>query len=233
MNGDRRKVAEFLSDPRVTVIVVEDRDRLTRFGFEDLAACWVRVAGRLWCWRRSRSPPAGGRYDDRDGGAGVPVRPGPDPGPGTGSAASCGGGPGGVQLGAGRGCKAVLDQRAAERTYGLVGDELTPTSGLDSAGAAARRGTRPSPRWRRGGRSARRRRSTPAWTPWPARLKNWSRLPHRVSVGVARWVSPGSSPAAARHPACGSPPGPSASSPTASMSMLPRLGRLKTARVGP
>src|SRR3982074_3407124 len=38
MNGRRRKLTELLSDPAVTVIVVEHRDRLTRFGFEHLAA---------------------------------------------------------------------------------------------------------------------------------------------------------------------------------------------------
>ena len=38
MNGHRRKLAKLLSDPTVTVIVVEHRDRLTRFGFEHLQA---------------------------------------------------------------------------------------------------------------------------------------------------------------------------------------------------
>lgn len=38
MNGHRRKLTRLLSDPGVSVIVVEHRDRLTRFGFEHLAA---------------------------------------------------------------------------------------------------------------------------------------------------------------------------------------------------
>lgn len=38
MNGHRRKLTKLLSDPAVTVIVVEHRDRLTRFGFEHLQA---------------------------------------------------------------------------------------------------------------------------------------------------------------------------------------------------
>jgi len=38
MNGHRRKLAKLLSDPTVTVIVVEHRDRLTQFGFEHLQA---------------------------------------------------------------------------------------------------------------------------------------------------------------------------------------------------
>jgi putative resolvase len=47
MNGRRRKLAKLLSDPAATVIVVEHRDRLTRFGFEhlqaSLAACGRRI----------------------------------------------------------------------------------------------------------------------------------------------------------------------------------------------
>jgi putative resolvase len=47
MNGHRRKLTRILSDPAVTVLVVEHRDRLTRFGFEylaaSLAACGRRV----------------------------------------------------------------------------------------------------------------------------------------------------------------------------------------------
>jgi putative resolvase len=38
MNGHRRKLTRLLSDPAATVLVVEHRDRLTRFGFEHLAA---------------------------------------------------------------------------------------------------------------------------------------------------------------------------------------------------
>ena len=38
MYGHRRRLTRFLSDPGVSVIVVEHRDRLTRFGFEHVAA---------------------------------------------------------------------------------------------------------------------------------------------------------------------------------------------------
>jgi putative resolvase len=38
MNGHRRELTRVLSDPAVTVLVVEHRDRLTRFGLEYLAA---------------------------------------------------------------------------------------------------------------------------------------------------------------------------------------------------
>ena len=38
MNGHRRELTRVVSDPAVTVLVVEHRDRLTRFGFEHLAA---------------------------------------------------------------------------------------------------------------------------------------------------------------------------------------------------
>lgn len=38
MNGHRRKLTRLLSDAAATVIVVESRDRLTRFGFEHLEA---------------------------------------------------------------------------------------------------------------------------------------------------------------------------------------------------
>jgi putative resolvase len=47
MNGHRRKLTRLLSDPSATVLVVEHRDRLTRFGFEhlqaSLAACERRI----------------------------------------------------------------------------------------------------------------------------------------------------------------------------------------------
>jgi len=45
MNGHRRKLTELLSDPAATVIVVEHRDQLTRFGFEHLQAS-LGSAGR-------------------------------------------------------------------------------------------------------------------------------------------------------------------------------------------
>lgn len=43
MNGHRRKLTRLLSDLSATVIVVEHRDRLTRFGFEHLAAAGRRI----------------------------------------------------------------------------------------------------------------------------------------------------------------------------------------------
>jgi putative resolvase len=45
MDGHRRKLTRLLSDLSATVIVVEHRDRLTRFGFEHLAAS-LAAAGR-------------------------------------------------------------------------------------------------------------------------------------------------------------------------------------------
>lgn len=47
MNGHRRKLTKLLSDPSVTVIVVEHRDRLTRFGFEHLAASLASCGRRI------------------------------------------------------------------------------------------------------------------------------------------------------------------------------------------
>jgi putative resolvase len=45
VNGHRRELTKILSDPGVTVIVVEHRDRLTRFGFEHLQAA-LAAGGR-------------------------------------------------------------------------------------------------------------------------------------------------------------------------------------------
>ena len=47
MNGHRRKLTKLLSDPAVTVLVVEHRDRLTRFGFEHLAASMAACGRRI------------------------------------------------------------------------------------------------------------------------------------------------------------------------------------------
>ena len=47
MNGHRRKLTKLLSDPAVTVIVVEHRDRITRFGFERLAASMSACGRRI------------------------------------------------------------------------------------------------------------------------------------------------------------------------------------------
>jgi predicted site-specific integrase-resolvase len=46
MNGHRRKLT-LLSDQAVTVIVVEDRDRITRFGFEYLVALMSACGRRI------------------------------------------------------------------------------------------------------------------------------------------------------------------------------------------
>jgi putative resolvase len=45
LNARRPKLAKLLSDPRVTTIVVEHRDRLARFGVEHLT-CALRATGR-------------------------------------------------------------------------------------------------------------------------------------------------------------------------------------------
>jgi putative resolvase len=47
MDGHRRKLTELLSDRAVMVIVVEHRDRLTRFGFEYLAASMSACGRRI------------------------------------------------------------------------------------------------------------------------------------------------------------------------------------------
>ncbi len=59
MSGHRRKLARLLSDPAVTVIVVEHRDRLTRFGFEHVAAALSACGAGSWFWT--------GRDDQRPG----------------------------------------------------------------------------------------------------------------------------------------------------------------------
>jgi putative resolvase len=47
MNGHRRKLSRILSDPAVSVLVVEHRDRLTRFGFEHLSASLSACGRRI------------------------------------------------------------------------------------------------------------------------------------------------------------------------------------------
>lgn len=47
VNGHRRKLARLLSDAAVRVIVVEHRDRLTRVGFEHLAAALSACGRRI------------------------------------------------------------------------------------------------------------------------------------------------------------------------------------------
>jgi len=45
LNGKRKELLKLLSDPNVTTIIVEHRDRLTRFGFEFIEAA-LRAQGR-------------------------------------------------------------------------------------------------------------------------------------------------------------------------------------------
>jgi putative resolvase len=47
MDGHRRTLTRLLSDPAATVIVVEHRDRLTRFGFEHLQASLASAGRRV------------------------------------------------------------------------------------------------------------------------------------------------------------------------------------------
>ena len=47
LNGKRPKLARVLSDPSATVIVVEHRDRLARFGVEHLDAALVAQGRRI------------------------------------------------------------------------------------------------------------------------------------------------------------------------------------------
>ncbi len=47
LNGKRPKLARVLSDPSATVIVVEHRDRLARFGVEHLQAALAAQARRI------------------------------------------------------------------------------------------------------------------------------------------------------------------------------------------
>lgn len=44
MNDSRRKLLKLLEDPEITHIVVEHKDRLTRFGFEYLKG-WMKSRG--------------------------------------------------------------------------------------------------------------------------------------------------------------------------------------------
>lgn len=47
LNGNRPKLRRLLSDPAVTVIVVEHRDRLARFGVEHLQAVLAAQSRRV------------------------------------------------------------------------------------------------------------------------------------------------------------------------------------------
>lgn len=47
LNGERPKLMKVLADPSVTTIIVEHRDRLTRFGFEYLEAALAGRQGQI------------------------------------------------------------------------------------------------------------------------------------------------------------------------------------------
>src|ERR1019366_9491234 len=72
MDGHRRKLTRLLSDLSATVIVVEHRDRLTRFGFEHLAAS-LAAAGRRIVLVYGREPTGAVVRDHRA--TNNPVRP--------------------------------------------------------------------------------------------------------------------------------------------------------------
>jgi putative resolvase len=54
MNGSRPKLRRTVSDPSVTVIVVEHRDRLARLGVEQLESALAAVGGGYWSQTRVR-----------------------------------------------------------------------------------------------------------------------------------------------------------------------------------
>ncbi len=47
LNGHRRKLMQLLSDPEITTIIVEHRDRLARFGFEYIEAALMAQGRRI------------------------------------------------------------------------------------------------------------------------------------------------------------------------------------------
>jgi len=47
LNGCRRKLMRLLSDPEVTTIIVEHRDRLARFGFEYIEAALMAQGRKI------------------------------------------------------------------------------------------------------------------------------------------------------------------------------------------
>ena len=56
LNGRRRKPHRVLSDPAASVVVVEHRDRLARFGVEHLEAALAASGRRLASWTLKRPP---------------------------------------------------------------------------------------------------------------------------------------------------------------------------------
>lgn len=47
LNGNRRKLMRLLSDPEITTIIVEHRDRIARFGFEYIEAALMAQGRRI------------------------------------------------------------------------------------------------------------------------------------------------------------------------------------------
>jgi len=47
LNGHRRKLMRLLSDPDITTIIVEHRDRLARFGFEYIEAALMAQGRKI------------------------------------------------------------------------------------------------------------------------------------------------------------------------------------------
>lgn len=56
LNGKRPKLGRMLSDPSATVIVVEHRNRLARFGVEQMHAPWPPRAAGSWSVATARPP---------------------------------------------------------------------------------------------------------------------------------------------------------------------------------
>ncbi|MEU9743424.1 helix-turn-helix domain-containing protein [Micromonospora chersina] len=108
--------------------------------------------------------------------------------------------------------KAVMDQRAAERSYGVPDELLTPSlswslAGLRKAWNAAK--AEVAPWWGEVSKEA----FNTGLDALARGLKNWADA--RKGGRAGGWVSPVSSRAAVAHRRCGSPPARSASSPTA------------------
>ncbi len=117
--------------------------------------------------------------------------------------------------------KAIMDQRGAERSYGLAEEQLTPALNWSLAGLRKewnRRKSEVAPWWAVNSKEA----SNTAWTPSPA---GWT--PGRGHAGGSG-PEPGSgsrsSSRSGRGGRCGSPPGPSGSRPTATTSPCPGWG---------
>ena len=112
-----------------------------------------------------------------------------------------------------------MDQRDAERSYGVAEADLTPAVGwnlpaLRRAWNAAK--DQVAPWWRECSKEA----YNTGLDNLARALGNW-RDSRRADGPAGGWVSPGSGPGGAPRRRCGSPPAPSASSPTAATSRCP------------